>query len=145
MSIFHANEFSTILPDAFKDRTVNVFTLTDEGPTDISVVVTRDVARGGEALADYVDRQLATLHERLPVLRVRRREAYALAGQVGEHLELSWQSRDGTVWQRQVIIPSLHGTILSIGATFRAAPAEPFTTMFDTFLSRMRLNAPAQE
>lgn len=142
MPTFHANEFSAVLPEGLKDRTVNVFTLTDEGPSDLSVVVTRDVLRGAEGLPEYVDRQLAVLQERLAGLRIRRREPATLAGHAAESLEFSWQSREGTVWQRLVIAPSLHGTILSFSATFRAAPAAPHTTMFESFLANMRLNPP---
>ncbi len=143
MGVFYTNEFASVIPDEFRDRTVNVFTLTDEGPTELSVVVTRDTLRAGEDLATYLDRQLAVLHERFAQFRLRRREPAAVGGVAGERLEMQWQSPQGTVYQRQLAVVSPRGPVMTLSATFRAPPAEPYASMFEHFVASVRFHAPA--
>jgi hypothetical protein len=141
MAVFYTNEFASVIPEEFRDRTVNVFTLTDEGPTDLSVVVTRDKLREGEDLATYLDRQLAILQQRMPQFRLRRREPAVVAAAGGERLEMQWQTPQGTVYTRQVAVVSPQGPVLTMSATFRSPPAEPYASMFEQFVASVRFHA----
>ena len=138
MSVFYANEFMAEVPEALLDRSINVFTLTTDGPSDLSIVVTRDALRAGEDLPGYIDRQLATLQERLAQLRIRRREAAVVGGMAAERLEITWQTREGTVTQRQLAAVSPRGPVMTFSATFRGAPTEPHASTFETFLAGVR-------
>lgn len=138
MPAFYANEFTATVPEALLDRSVNVFTLAVDGPSDLSVVVTRDALRAGEDLAGYVDRQLAVLQERLAQLRIRRREAAVVGGVAAERLEITWQTREGAVTQRQLAALSPRGPVMTFSATFRGAPAEPHAGTFEEFIASIR-------
>jgi len=142
MSVFYANEFMADVPDDLLDRSVNVFTLTTDGPSELSIVVTRDALRAGEDLVGYVDRQLATLQGRLPQLRIRRREAAVVGAQPAERLELTWQTPEGAVTQRQLAAIAPRGPVMTFSATFRGTPAEPHASTFETFLAGVRFYDP---
>ncbi len=142
MPAFYANEFAATVPDALLDRSVNVFTLAVDGPSELSVVVTRDALRAGEDLAGYIDRQLATLQERLAQLRIRRREPSVVGGVAAERLEFTWQTREGAVTQRQLAAIAPRGPVMTFSATFRGAPAEPHAGTFEAFVASVRFYDP---
>ncbi len=140
MGVFYTNEFTTTVPEGLHDRTVNVFTLTDEGPTDLTLVVTRDRLRQGEDLAGYIDRQLAQMQARFAQLRIRRREGAVVGGYPGERLEVSWQTPDGPLTQRQLAVVSPTGPVMVFGATFRGAPRDEHATAFEQFVAGVRFH-----
>jgi hypothetical protein len=142
MPAFYANEFAATVPDELLDRSINVFTLTVDGPSELSVVVTRDALRAGEDLAGYIDRQLATLQERLAQLRIRRREPSVVGGVAAERLEITWQTREGAITQRQLAAVSPRGPVMTFSATFRGAPAEPHVSTFEAFIASVRFYDP---
>jgi hypothetical protein len=142
MSAFYANEFAADLPEGLLDRSVNVFSLRVDGPSDLSIVVTRDDLQPNEDLASYIDRQLATLQERLPQLRLRRREPAVISAQVGERIEITWQSPQGALTQRQIAVVTPRGLVMTFSATFRGTPSDVHASAFENFLVSVRLYDP---
>jgi hypothetical protein len=138
----YTTEFTATVPEGMHDRSVNVFTLTEEGPSDMTLTVTRDRLRPGEDLAGYIDRQLAQMQQRFAQLRVRRREAAVVGGYPGERLEVSWQSPSGPLTQRQVALVSPLGPVMVFGATFRGAPCSEHATAFEQFVAGVHFHTP---
>ncbi|EYF04712.1 DcrB-related protein [Chondromyces apiculatus] len=141
MTSFQANEFSTRLPEGLKDKTVNVFSLTDDGPSDLSVVVIRDRPLQGEALAVYVERQLGVLQQRLPLFRILHRGEAVLDGEPAVQLDYTWMSGPTAMFQRQVILYApLSGGVLLVSATCKGRLEPAWEEMFGAFLADFRLN-----
>jgi len=103
MSIFHANEYILNLPDGLKDKSLQVFSLTEDGPSEFSVVVTRQRPEGGDTVELFAERVLTALLGRLPNFRVIERELLRLDGEPAVALEYTWLSPEGKMCQKQVI------------------------------------------
>lgn len=142
MASFQATEFSTRLPTGLKDRTVNIFSLTDEGPSDLSIVVARDRPVGGETLAAYVDRQLALLQQRLPLFRLVKKDAIELDQQPAVQMDYTWQSGENQMFQRQMIVHApATDVMLLVSATCKASLDPRWEAMFNEFLADFRLRS----
>lgn len=140
--MFQANEFCAPLPEGLKDKTVNIFSLTDDGPSDLSIVVARDRPVEGEALPAYVDRQLAVLRQRLPLFRIVERSDVELDRRPAVQVDYTWQSGDTQMYQRQVIVHAEGaGVMLLISATCKARLEPTWEAMFDEFLAGFRLRS----
>jgi hypothetical protein len=140
MNIYHANEFVTVLPEGLKDKTVNIFSLTDEGPSELSVVIARDKPQKGEDLDAYAQRQLAMLQQRLSMFRVLRREPATLGGEPAVSVDYTWQSPEGKMFQRQVMVfVKATGGALLLTATSRDQLAPKWEAAFANMLTNFRL------
>lgn len=143
MSVYHGNEFLCALPDGLKDKTLNIFSLTEEGPSDFSVVITRERNRLGEDLETYVERHLAHLHARLPLFRTLAQKARLLDKAPAIACDFCWQSPEGKMFQRQVIVySSVHRQVIHITATCKGDDLPPrFETMLEELLQSFRLRS----
>jgi hypothetical protein len=142
MNVFHANEFVTILPDGFKDKTVNIFSLTDEGPSELSIVAARDRPQKGEDLDAYVARQLGVLAQRLTLFRVVRQERTKLDEQPATVVDYTWQSPEGKMYQRQVVVfVKATGAALLLTATSKDHLEPKWEAAFNGMLANFRLRA----
>jgi hypothetical protein len=103
---FHFDEGSLVVPPGYEDRTVNSFVPADpqRGP---NLSIARDRLAPGEALSDYVARQVAQLKKRLPGYKASTPVAIALegAGLSGLVVQASYRSGAATVHQRQAVFP----------------------------------------
>jgi hypothetical protein len=142
MTTFQANEFVATLPEALKDKTVNIFSLTDDGPSDLSVVVARDRPAEGEALEAYTERQLKLLQQRLPLFRIVKKDAIVLDKSPAVQVDYTWQSGDGQLYQRQVMVhaPAV-GLMLILTATCKARLEPKWEALFSEFLADFHLRA----
>jgi hypothetical protein len=142
MGIFHANDFIVSLPSGLKDKTVHMFSLTDDGPSDLSVVVARERPQSGETLDRFAERILSALLGRLPLLQVLKRETIRLDNQPAVATDYTWQSPQGKMFQRQVVVyakaPNL---MLVITGTCRDRLSGKLEAMFTEFLAGFRLRA----
>lgn len=140
MSIIHATEFVLSLPDSLKDRSINIFSLTDDGPSDFSVVVSRERPQPGETLERFSERALTAMLSRLPLFHVEKREILRVDGQPAIQLDYTWQSKDGKVFQRQVLVhvPRLN-VVLLITATCRDKLGSRWESTFAELLAGFRL------
>ncbi len=142
MTTFQANEFSARLPEGLKDKTVNIFSLTDDGPSDLSVVVARDRPTEGEGLTAYADRQLKLLQQRLPLFRVANQADIFLDGQPAVQVDYTFQSGQTQMFQRQVIVYApARGVMLLLSATCKGRLEPKWEAMFGELLADFRLRA----
>jgi len=141
MSVFQANEFLANLPDALKDKTINMFTLTDEGPSEFSLVVSRDRWKNDD-LDVYVDRQIAGLSPRMPLFKVTKRERLVVDKHPALLMDCTWQSPQGKLFQRQVTVyfkPTSH-MLLITGSS--KDPIKPkWEALFNEFIASFRMRS----
>ncbi len=141
MNLYHGNEFIAALPDGLKDKTVHIFSLTDDGPSDLSVVIARDKPKAGETAERFAERILSGLLGRLPLLQVQKRETITVSSVPAVATDYTWQSPEGKMFQRQVILyAKAHHQMLIITATCRGdSMASKWEGMFKELLENFRL------
>ena len=92
------------LPAGFEDRTVNLFIPGSAMPAPFSLTVARDTTLPGEALSDYVDRQVGVIAAKLRNYK-RQSTRDALLGRQsavpGLQVDAHYQSDGKTIYQRQ--------------------------------------------
>jgi hypothetical protein len=103
---FHFDEGSLVAPPGYEDRTVNSFVPADP-QREPNLSIARDRLAPGEALSDYVARQVAQLKKRLPGYKASPPVAITLevAGLSGLVVQASYRSGATTVHQRQAVFP----------------------------------------
>jgi hypothetical protein len=101
---FHFDEGSLVAPPGYEHRTVNSFVPADP-QREPNFSIARDRLAPGEALSDYVARQVAQLKKRLPGYKASPPAAIALegAGLSGLVVQASYRSGAATVHQRQAV------------------------------------------
>ena len=144
---YHANSATFNLPDRLKDKSVHMFTLSDDGPSDFSMVISHADTQPGEQLEDFGGRLVAELTRALPRFQLRAMTKRLLGESPAVELAYSWRKDSNFMHQRQVI--SLTGGPLegSVQAIMIAATClQPFTdewnTMFDEVLDSFQLRRP---
>lgn len=142
MGIVHATEFLLNLPDGLKDRSIQLFSLTDEGPSEFNIVVARERPRAGEALERFAERAHSALVARLPGFLMERRELIRIDKEPAILVDYTWQSPEGKMFQRQAIVhargPNL---MLLITATCREKLSARWEAMWGDFIAGFRLRA----
>ncbi|URQ59653.1 DUF1795 domain-containing protein [Pantoea alhagi] len=128
------------LPDQYQDRTVNVFTLSGKNTPTFNI--SRDTLNSGEALPDYIDRQLALMDKHLKEWKLSLREAAVLGGELvhGECIHASYLRDNRRVFQQQAVFNTAGNHIL----VFTMTRAEKLRSMdsqhFQTLLASFRFN-----
>lgn len=141
---FQANEFSTVLPEGLKDKTVNIFSLTDEGPSELGVVIARDRPLHGETLDTYAERQFKLLQQRLPLFRVLGKTMIEVDVEPNKRpavqVDYAWQSGEGPMHQRQVIVfAEAAGVVLLFTATSKTRIEPKWEAVFNEMIVNLRL------
>jgi hypothetical protein len=99
------DEATLALPTALKDKTLHVFSLTDDGPSEFSLVVGRGDAGKGGSLQDFAHRLIGELRKSLPRfdLEVQKtnRIGDACEGKGVDAIELSYGWHNNMVPMRQ--------------------------------------------
>ncbi|UWS28279.1 DUF1795 domain-containing protein [Erwinia pyrifoliae] len=105
-------EGSVTLPEGYSDRTVNVLLAGDDASPSLNI--SRDTLQPGEAVADYITRQLATLSASLKGWVLKGREPAALGGEQlpGESVSASYLRDGQRIWQRQAVFALAQGRVL---------------------------------
>lgn len=106
MGVYHANEFLFQLPDALKDKTVHIFSLTDDGPSEFSLVIARDTLQKGEDLGRYVVRQRELFSRNLPGFEHVSEASRTIDGRKALQTDHVWRTPNGRMHQRQVAVIS---------------------------------------
>lgn len=140
MAIHHANEFIVALPEQLKDRTIQMFTISEDGPSDFNIVVSRERARVGETLDRFAERLTTALISQMPMFRVLRKEPAQLDNQPAITMDYTWLSREGPMFQRQVIFyVRASNMMIAITGTCRERQAAKWEPLYKEFLANMRL------
>lgn len=102
MSLYHINEGTFDLPDAWVDRTMQIFAADDSESPEWNIVISRDKVGDGETVAAYVERQLAEMPKALPRFRLVSNEETTLDGLPAREIVSTWVGDTGTLRQQQV-------------------------------------------
>lgn len=101
---FHTNELSFIRPVGFKDKTFHVFTLTDIGPSPLSVVIGRSVVEEDAELESVAQQLLSELGKSLSHLQwIEPLFPVQIAGVDARQVEFKWRQQGQPVHQLQLI------------------------------------------
>ena len=142
MSNYHIQEATFDLPAILKDRTVNLFSLTDSGASEISFVITRDLVKAGLDLARYTERMLTEMEDRLHDFQLVARSTIQVGGRPATQVDCRWTSDGVKLFQRQVVCfvqaaPTSAPYALLITSTARQWN-EKWETMFAGILQNLR-------
>ena len=103
MSSYHINEGTIELPDAWTDRTMNVFTPDESENPEWNIVVSRDKLDEGETLDAYLDKQLKEMPKVLSRFQVKSNEEIEVNGYSARKVVSMWVGEKGTLWQKQFV------------------------------------------
>lgn len=142
MIAYKTNDFAIHIPEFFKDKTVNIFSVTEDGPSEFSVVVTRDRPSDNENIKIYVERKSKELSKSLPKLTlIECVETMLLDGRSAMKLEFTWEGKEGLMHQRQLstMTTSAHGPrVLTFTASSMGGISPHWNAMFDEMISSLR-------
>lgn len=140
MNVYQASDFAVVLPDGLRDITVHAFSLNEDGPSELGIVVAADRLRRGEDLDTFLDRQLKAIMERMPLTRVLRRADFLLDKQPARVVDCYFHPPEGRVFQRQVVVAPRSGDrVLMPSLTCREKLTPRAEAIFDAFLENLRL------
>lgn len=101
---FQTNELSFVRPQGFKDKTFHIFTLTDIGPSPMSVVIGRSVVEADADLETVAQQLLKELSKSLAHLQwIEPLFPTQIAGVDARQVEFKWRQQGQPVHQLQLI------------------------------------------
>lgn len=141
---YHANHASFDLPAQLKDKTMHMFALSENGPSEFNVVISHADAQAGETLDDFSNRLVKELERALPKFQLRGLKQRTLDGEMAIELAYSWRSEGNFLHQRQAITLVQGAQPGSVQALLIAATClKPFTdewnAAFDGILDSTKL------
>lgn len=104
MSLYHINEGTFELPDAWSDRSMNVFTPDESENPEWNIVVSRDKLDEGETLDDYLGKQIEELPKALPRFQVQSNEEITVNDYPARRVVSTWVGEKGTLRQKQIVL-----------------------------------------
>lgn len=104
MATYHTNELMFELPANLKDKTHHIFSLTDEGPSPFSLVISRHPIGEEETLESYGQRLASELGQSLPRFELIGSRLIFVAGRSSWGLEYRWLNQGQWLHQRQAIL-----------------------------------------
>ncbi|ALA01294.1 MULTISPECIES: DcrB-related protein [Enterobacter] len=137
---YHINEGLISLPDGYHDRTVNVFALpAGDAP---AFNISRDALNPGEALAAYIDRQLALMAKHIKGWKQGERSAATLGDNLslGEIVHASYLRDGKRIWQQQAVFNVDSDKILVFTMTCTRAPGDADSALFGDLLRSFRFH-----
>jgi len=99
------NEFSTVIPDAWEDRTmITMVAPFRAGQFASNVVITRHFVGAGESLEDFVEQQLQIMRESLPTFELLDSRDNTLGGFPSSQQLHRFQTENGFLQQVQTFV-----------------------------------------
>ncbi|KGT93044.1 hypothetical protein NG99_12635 [Erwinia typographi] len=128
------------LPDHYQDRTVNVFTLPGENTPAFNL--SRDTLSDGEALEDYINRQLTLMHKHLKGWKQTERVSIVLGDNLlqGECVHASYLRDDKRVFQQQAVFNTSENHILVFTMSCTAILTDGDSQQFQALLASFCFN-----
>ena len=123
MTPYSINEGRFLVPDAWKDQSLTLFSSPADAPAEFSFVVSREAVPPGTASSAYARRQMAQLPGSLPGFELLRESSALVDSLPALEAEFLWQSDKGRMHQWQVYVVR-NGVALTLTAT---APQEALT------------------
>ncbi|MFH2742699.1 DcrB-related protein [Enterobacter hormaechei] len=134
------NEGMIAFPEGYQDRTVNVFAppAADAPAFNIS----RDALNPGEALAAYIDRQLALMAKHIKGWKQGERSTATLGDSLlqGETVHASYLRDGKRIWQQQAVFNVDGDKILVFTMTCTRAPGDADGALFGALLRSFRFH-----
>ncbi|MBW4215967.1 DUF1795 domain-containing protein [Enterobacter cloacae subsp. cloacae] len=134
------NEGMIAFPEGYRDRTVNVFAppAADAPAFNIS----RDTLNPGEALAAYIDRQLALMEKHLKGWKQGERSAATLGDGLlqGEIVHASYLRDGKRIWQQQAVFNAEGDNILVFTMTCTRTLGDTGCALFGDLLRSFRFH-----
>ncbi|MDU3899406.1 MAG: DUF1795 domain-containing protein [Enterobacter sp.] len=134
------NEGMIAFPEGYQDRTVNVFAppAADAPAFNIS----RDALNPGEALAAYIDRQLALMAKHIKGWKQGERSTATLGDSLlqGETVHASYLRDGKRIWQQQAVFNVDGDKILVFTMTCTRAPCDADVVLFGDLLRSFRFH-----
>jgi len=145
--MYHANHATFELPAQLKDKTMHMFTLRDDGPSEFNVVVSHADVKPEESLDQFGDRLAQELTRALPRFQLKAMTERHVDGAPALELAYSWRNEAGYMHQRQVITlvqGSKPGTIeaMLMAATCMREFSDEWNAAFDAIVDSIRLRRP---
>ena len=146
-SPYHTNAVTFELPAQLKDKSMHMFTLSDNGPSDFSLVMSHADVEEGEQLDEFGNRLLKELDKALPKFQLRGMTQRTVDGADAVELAYSWRNEGVFMHQRQVITlmaGAQPGTTqaLLIAATCPKGFTDELNATFDGVLDSVKLRRP---
>ncbi|ENR0234451.1 DUF1795 domain-containing protein [Enterobacter bugandensis] len=127
-------------PEGYQDRTVNVFAppAADAPAFNIS----RDALNPGQALAAYIDRQLALMAKHIKGWKQDERSPATLGDGLlqGETVHASYLRDGKRIWQQQAVFNVENDKILVFTMTCTRAPGDADSALFGDLLRSFRFH-----
>ncbi|ELV2794398.1 DcrB-related protein [Enterobacter ludwigii] len=134
------NEGLINFPDGYQDRTVNVFVPpVAEAP---AFNISRDTLNPGEALAAYIDRQLALMEKHLKGWKQSARNAVTLGDNLlqGEIVHASYLRDGKRIWQQQAVFNANTDKVLVFTMTCSRTLSDADSTLLGDLLRSFRFH-----
>jgi hypothetical protein len=143
--LYRTNAATFELPVRLKDKTMHMFTMNDNGPSDFSMVISYAELQSGERLDEFGDRLSAELSKALPKFHLKGMTERVIDDSPAIELAYSWRNEGHFMHQRQVITVvqgetpgSTHAML--VAATFLTSFNEEWSATFDAVLTSMKLS-----
>lgn len=104
MAEYILQEASLALPDVFKDRTMNLFTLSDNGASEFTFVVSRASAKNEDKVHDAATRLVRELEITVPDFRLESSQMTSVDGLPAVELFYQFKNDNAIIFQRQTVI-----------------------------------------
>jgi hypothetical protein len=138
------NEFTFDLPDSLHDRMLNIFALSDYGPSEFGVVMARTSAPQGATLPLQVAKLLRELEAQLTRFQMHDRTNRLVGNADAEEIRYSFSKNGHSLVQRQValLLPDARDRVsmVTITATFNEGSASHWHDDFDALLDSMQIS-----
>lgn len=138
------NELSFELPTALNDKTIHVFALTDDGPNEFNLVISRAKVGIDDTLEEFADRLTAELKRALPKFQLKQRQEARIDDSPAIELLYSWNNQGVPMQQRQTVAlvqsaSSEEPEVLMVAATCTNAFNDHWHATYDAMLASMKL------
>lgn len=145
--LYHANHATFELPAQLKDKTMHMFTLRDDGPSEFNVVVSHADVQPEDSLAQFGDRLAQELARALPRFQMKAMSARSVDGAPALELAYSWRNEAGFMHQRQAVTlvqGRKPGTIeaMLVAATCLREFSDEWNAAFDAIVDSIKLRRP---
>jgi hypothetical protein len=140
---YQTNELTFELPQGLKDKSMNIFTLHDDGPSEFSMVISRVPLHEGQTLADYTALQVQEMQKKMPAFSLLAQSQRQVAGEPAAFVEFVWRAEAGIMHQRQVsFAPPGRGLVVLITGTCKNRFSPEWEQAFQSVINSMKLQEP---
>jgi hypothetical protein len=142
MKSYRLNEADLILPDNWKDTTINAFILPSSnkaGEAEATFVITRDSETKQDGVEHYADLQLVEAAKKLNRYKLIERRQTKISNRPAIQVDYTWVTPERIeIRQRQAYV-SYQSAILIFTLTVRASDFEPHQPAWENAISSLKL------